>query len=859
MSRSLNILIFGYYFRQNFGDDLFQYVFDTYIFTNEINVTYNLIFKNIEDLNNDIEIYDTIDKVIIGGGDIINNFFLNDTNVNLFRTYFGAENNNPVPVYFVSVGLTYPGMMSVMDIGDYFYMRNTADFILTKQRYTSNYCSNIPDIGFNLLKDVKLTNFIKPQRTSTLKIGICLPYTWISTQINESIFLNEICDFIKELAINTNYEITLVPFDTSVDINNSDIILNKTIQQQIGNGINENIFYLNPQQNDDGTYKVISVSEMIDYFKNFDIVFASRFHSVILSIITNTPFVSIYSTPKVYNLMNDIKRDYPKLDNLFVKLNLDEMNVPLNLDKNKILESFNYILSNYNDISKNLNNLCKDILIQVNLANESILALVNNTYDYTIFRQAPPQYITFQENENLVNKTVTNVLKKVIGNISLNSIDYILNGGLITNILPQTNSYDSYKTLITEEILWSIMDDPYAPYYYGLYNNILTNTFIGQIKWIISDYYQTYYYRQINTDKIIIINKNFQTLHRSGWQYVIDNLILQLNDLDSTKPLIIDTFVDKTFNWNYGFYSYKKIVPYTTPWIGFIHHTYSTYNNNYNCQSLFENNGFINSLQNCKCLIVLSEYIKIQIEKSLLMLSPPCYVKVINLVHPTENPDIIFDWDLFMANPNKQLIQIGNWLRNVFGIYRVDLPETSIITQKSILQNNNSSSYFPPPNFLDNLLVQLNTDQYTDSSIAICRNSFTNMHVKGLYDTIVELENSVKVINYLDNKAYDDLLSQNIVFLNLVDASAVNTLIECIIRCTPIIVNKLPAVVELLGSNYPLYYNSFYDVSKILDNQDIIYQGYLYLRDLDKSNFDIDSFTTNLTNIITNIDQGVDL
>lgn len=857
----LNILVFGYYFRDNFGDDLFKYTFEKYIFgVATPTPKYNLIFKNIEDLDKNTKIYSTIDKVIIGGGDIINNFFLNDTNVNLFRSHFGSENCEPVPIYFISVGLTYPGMISVMDIGDAFFMRNNTDYNLTRNRYTSNYTSAIPDIGFNLLKEESLVNWIKPNAlmggATPLKIGICIPYTWVAKQLNENVFLNQICTFVQTLASNKNYQITLLPFDTSMDPNNSDIILNGVIQSKIGTGNNNNIFYLNPQQNADGTYQNISVSDMIDYFKNFDLVFASRFHSVVLSIITNTPFISIYSTPKIYNLMNDIKIKYPKLSKLFVKLNLDENNVPLDLDQTKILESFSYILSHYNDITSDLNNLCKDTLIEVNKATVNILNLINNPGVYSIFRQGPPQYITDKENTVLVNKTITNVLIKTIGNISLRSIDYILKGNPIINILPATNSYTNYQTLITEEILWNITGDPYAPYYYGLYNNILKNTFVSQVQWIINDYYQNYYYKQINIDKIKIINKNFQKLHRSGWQYVVDNIILQLNDLNTTNPLIIDTFVDKTFNWNYEFYSYKGIIPYKSSWVGFIHHTYSSYNNDYNCQTLFSNSGFLNSLPHCKCLFVLSEYLKIQIEESLSKFN--VVIPVINLVHPTDNPDLIFNWDRFINNKNKQLIQVGNWLRNVFGIYRVDLPNTSIIKQKSILQNNNSSNYFAPPDFINTLKDQLNTTEDTASNaVDICRNAFQNMHVKGLFDTIVDMENSVKIINYLDNDEYDTLLSQNIVFLNLVDASAVNTLIECISRCTPIIVNKLPAVVELLGTNYPLYYKSYYEVSQILDDTERIRQGYLYIRDLDKSKFDINTFTTNLMNIITDIDNGI--
>ena len=107
--------------------------------------------------------------------------------------------------------------------------------------------------------------------------------------------------------------------------------------------------------------------------------------------------------------------------------------------------------------------------------------------------------------------------------------------------------------------------------------------------------------------------------------------------------------------------------------------------------------------------------------------------------------------------------------------------------------------------------------------------------------------NSVQIINKLSNKEYDKILSENIVFLNLVDASAVNTVIECIVRNTPIIVNRHPAVVELLGNHYPLYYDS---LSFINISEYKISQAYRYLCRMDKSTFEMDAFLEKFIKII---------
>ena len=43
-----------------------------------------------------------------------------------------------------------------------------------------------------------------------------------------------------------------------------------------------------------------------------------------------------------------------------------------------------------------------------------------------------------------------------------------------------------------------------------------------------------------------------------------------------------------------------------------------------------------------------------------------------------------------------------------------------------------------------------------------------------------------------------------------------NTVIECIVRCTPIIINPLDSVVEYLGNEYPLYYTNMVSAVKLI-------------------------------------------
>jgi len=111
---------------------------------------------------------------------------------------------------------------------------------------------------------------------------------------------------------------------------------------------------------------------------------------------------------------------------------------------------------------------------------------------------------------------------------------------------------------------------------------------------------------------------------------------------------------------------------------------------------------------------------------------------------------------------------------------------------------------------------------------------------------------SVTLLDFQINDEYDDLLSENIVYINLVDCSAVNTLLECIVRNTPILVNKHPSVVELLGENYPLYLDDISKDEKIVLTLDQIRNTYIYLICLDKKKLNINNFISKLVEIISN-------
>ena len=83
-----------------------------------------------------------------------------------------------------------------------------------------------------------------------------------------------------------------------------------------------------------------------------------------------------------------------------------------------------------------------------------------------------------------------------------------------------------------------------------------------------------------------------------------------------------------------------------------------------------------------------------------------------------------------------------------------------------------------------------------------------------------------------------------------------NTIIECVVRNTPIIVNNHPAVVEILGKKYPLYFNngsSYFDMNTQINGFLTIANinnANIYLQKMDKSKLNITNFIDNFSDQI---------
>lgn len=161
----------------------------------------------------------------------------------------------------------------------------------------------------------------------------------------------------------------------------------------------------------------------------------------------------------------------------------------------------------------------------------------------------------------------------------------------------------------------------------------------------------------------------------------------------------------------------------------------------------------------------------------------------------------------FRFNPNKflnetaKIVMIGHWMRRFESIYEL----TSADYQKVILKCSAPEA-----------------PDYDKMSLEAARFG-------------------VRMEEMLNGKDYEKIFEGNIVFLHLEDSSANNTIIECIVNSTPLLINRLPAVEEHLGKDYPLFYDTVYEASRKLTDKNLVLAAHEHLKKIDTKPYEIDS------------------
>lgn len=907
------IIVLGFFDHYNIGDEqykiTFKYIFDKYLRGN-----YEIYYTSFDNINTFL-FYST-DIIVVGGGDILNNYF-----IDRLREHFLKKPNKiiafSVGLPYDDILIN----SNKLNIIDYMFIRTQQDLMLFSGFFSEDRLFYIPDISMYLpdiygKKELFLNKSIVRYFSSFIAskgkapvydktpdysayflelqknmVTICKKQKIVGVMLNRHIYCKkEVENYIKILKgffeiiihlIQENYHIVFLPFNTSNY--NKDPKENLQNDILIHNDVCEILRFKDPAllKNVTNINETLSVEETFKMFDYFYLSIPMRFHATLFSIYKYVPMIPVFTTKKIRNFMKDIEWD------MYQKLPTDANDLPININSTDIIDKLKKMSDDkaYTEFQKHLYN------------------------KYTFFvKTAEYDIIPF------IDAIIRPCEKKdTIKNINSHTIKIVQLFQKLNNLAMKNNildfryvADDALQNTMVEIACFYLTGNTDSCYKFGLKkkmfcNNIVVNDtssnksqifdYDQEWKWILNDHYKKG--EKIPNNSVGLFNlqymnqKDDSDVHRCGWKYVYDRLKEYNN---GTSPLYLDLYVDKTFHWKRDINRELGLIPYKTNWIGFVHHTFDVTFSDFNNVELLNNRDFLESLTHCRGLFVLSKYLQTKFAEEFIKLniSVPLYC----LVHPTEVDVPKFTMKKFINNVDKKLLHIGGWLRDIYSFYLLDISPTVTFNESNFLcmsertdfikkvaiKGKYMNNYFPERNFLSefhhfllekecknkkraNALVAYCSQHISQNAAAFgidnCALKLTGNWNKHYYNHTVKLFKSVDVIEFIDNNTYDNLLTENIVFLNLVDASAVNTLIECIVRNTPIIVNRHPAVEEVLGKKYPLYYenvgnytNMNVEVNKLLFDRTKIARANRYLQKIDKVKFTVEHFMKTFLDIV---------
>lgn len=308
--------------------------------------------------------------------------------------------------------------------------------------------------------------------------------------------------------------------------------------------------------------------------------------------------------------------------------------------------------------------------------------------------------------------------------------------------------------------------------------------------------------------------------HRSGWEFVTEALAV----LHNPSAVYFESFVERRFAW--GNWCSMPGSPLLKPWIGIVHVPpvlppwFGTENT---LPHILETEHWKLSAPHCRGLFTLTTWLRDQLREHTAL---PASLPIDVLRHPTDLA--VFTWspEHFLANPNRSLVQVGTSYRNLHAMQL--LPSHPL--HRAVLLGNAAS---------------FNSLYTAEEEILLAEGQPTTTG------------HEVEFLDFLPNETYDMIFTQNVLFAEYYTASASNLIVECMARATPLLVNKLEPVVEYLGPDYPLYFESYEEAAAKLHNTDLILQTHQYLCGWNREILDRITFVDDILNssVLKNLDD----
>lgn len=826
-------LVIGNYDKGNVGEEIYRVVFDS-LFGECIYVGFDELGPYYRNLLRDNP--GKVTRVVCGGGDVVTEDFMQRISM-VVRPYYG-------PVYAIGVGIADQAIaVKYLNVFDHVFARSSEDVAAAARAIGDKNVTHMPDLAWALAK----LPVVGPRRQPRLKknIAIALAQPVLFENPNAEALLDSFETMVRTLVNSGGIgKIFLLAFNTQIENTaECDYFANAHMMRRLAD-----LGSIVVNCNDPSLQRP---ADMIVFMrKNVDFVFGMRYHSIVFSLIYDLPFIAIHASSKITKLIEDHdasmwEYSIPRNNNECIS-NIDpdalarmyHARLMSTWQRQPIDIDLNLIQSTCNATQRKLAARFPNPPPSIEQVLERCTTLLARFMDVT------PAFF----HENIIDA----VGFFAVANVNIDDAARVLSYAITGN---PSSAY-----------MWSIVDAMKMPDFVlrSCITTVLDDT--GRIFAETKNCDNLYlpaitgrFNRRCTIDMDHFPQFDFDGYHRAGWSYAMGGVRAAMAEKTHGRNhvFVLDSYVDRTFHWGKHALLADNVIPYNVPWIGFVHHTFDTTYSNYNCVNLVQTPEFVQSLPKCAALITLS----FDLQKKLLVALKDIgfgHTKVVCMRHPTIFTEKTFTWERFLANQNRRVVHVGAWMRNPFALFQLPLDpyyKNPLEISKAIVKGKDMDACFRPPGLLE-VLEDILDDRITQCarSHGPCRALLGNKYVAGLEQHIQQLDQSVTVIDKLNDEEFDALLAENIIFLNLVDASAVNTVIECIVRNTILLVNRLPALEEVLGEEYPGFYDNILHAADMLRDPILLKQIHVFMKErVDKAPFALERFVVELQNIILSL------
>jgi hypothetical protein len=822
------LLALGFFGRGNLGDQVYPLVLQCKLSNFEVTCACT------DDIS---EVPPGTDAILVGGGDVVNPFFMRKVS-RLLAAFVG-------PAYLISVGIPYNGPdLRFLRLFDHVCVRTTTDYQVARQVLPACDVTCYRDMAWSLPAPVPL-----PRLNEGRVVGLTLAQPYFANNQAADAMLDAMAQVVLGILHQqptTNTRVLLIAFNTNMAAaDECDIYINRRLSERLN------------LPNVHSIEDVTDPEQMLQLVGSLDLLVAMRLHSIIFATMCRTPFVCMYTTQKVHNTLQDAGAA-----SFGLRLPVDHKYKPLGIDPAAVLG----LVARRQ--APSLSD-CPEHVPYVPITDwQAVSALIGERKRRAPLRDVVvPVLQTFDDGCSKARS----LLMKYTG------MDDLTYAAWFDGRINIADTIDTSTVSLLEAcrlICYALTQSTSSPCLWGLLENCQTQPgfkLAEAMRYIHSDHLN----RTLSamkeevcelppdlTDALVDFTPRhfvdvttqdlheFADVHRSGWPYVVKGLMTFNARSNFAHPsVLVDTYVDRTFHWGRIALEQEGCIPYTRPWVGFVHHTFVIDHGPYNCNAMFAQPAFLNSLPHCRCLIALSEYLAADLRHALEYVGHG-NVPVEVLMHPTESvpASACFSMDKLLANPAPKLVQVGSWLRSAYAMYKMPfLAKQEVNLHRCILKTKECSNYTKPP-CVEDALQRMEQEAHSlrDKNFPqVC-----NFYVKELIEHLREQEDAVELIERLTDDEYDALLSENVIFLRLVDCSACNTILEVIMRNGIVICNRHPAATEYLGPDYPGFYDTLAEAAAIGSSLAKLAACYQYTKAIDKARFGMRAFLEGFQKIL---------